>query len=261
MSKIIKEIKIKVNDVPVESRAFLLKADGYGGMAVAHVRLLQDLFPGTQVTFNGSEIDLKIPGVIVDKPLSGWRIAVDEGHGGADPGAVDGVNSREGDKINTVEAHLNDKLGDIIRGKLRELGAQVVVTRPGQSEASLQDRCNIANITKAHLFLSIHFNAFYANAHGIETYHCEGSVNGKALASTVHKHIIKASGLHDRGVKEAGFWVLRHTAMPAILVEYGFITNVEEEKVVTTDDYLQKVGRATVEGLVEFCKNNEHFKK
>ena len=260
MSKIIKEIGIEVNKTPVKSRSFLIDADRYGGMAVAHVRLLQDLFPGTQIEFDGNKVKIQIPGLIVNKPLKGWRIAVDEGHGGSEPGAVDGVNSIEGDKINTVEAHLNDRLGDIIIGKLRELGAEVVVTRPGQSEASLQDRCNIANTAKAHLFLSIHFNAFYSSAHGVETYHCRGSSNGKALAMIVHRHVLAASGLRDRRVKEAGFWVLKHTTMPAILVEYGFITNVEEEKKITTDEYMQAVGQATVDGLVEFCNDNPHFK-
>lgn len=228
---------------------------------------------GFQIKFGNSiltitEKELRAEVISVDtimkeqKPalLEGWIIAIDAGHGGADPGAVDGINPYEGDMIETLEKDLNRKIADNIISRLEELGAQVINIRQGDDYVELSERCRIANEANAHLFLSIHNNSATPAARGIETYHYPGSYYGSLLANTLHKYVAPASGLINRGVKTANFQVLRETIMPASLIEFGFITNPEEEATLHTNAFIDSVSQAVVDGFIEFCANYTELK-
>lgn len=139
---------------------------------------------------------------------------------------------------------------------------------PGQ-DTSLQTRVARANaIYNKHLarikagltqvfFVSIHANAMGAggwnSAAGIETFaNAPESENpkSKALATDVHRHLIAATRRKDRGVKYMGFYVIKNTDMPAILVECGFMTNEEENGLLKSDSYRTKVAQGICNGLV-----------
>ena len=141
------------------------------------------------------------------------------------------------DYLKTLEKDLNSKVGDLVINRLKELGAKVIVTRPKDNTVSLYDRVRIANAEKADLFISIHFNAAVSEAHGIETFKYRNTNNpvSHKLADNIHQQLINATGLYDRGVKESGFYVLKYTDMPAVLVELGFITNPAEQRFLTSD--------------------------
>jgi len=124
------------------------------------------------------------------------------------------------------------------------------MTRIGDEEVSLAKRAEKANNISADYFISIHCNAANSpTAHGTETYHYPGSVKGRALAQAVQQELVSATGLADRGVKEANFYVLRMTAMPAILVELAFLSNPEEERLLATSAFQEKCARAIWAGV------------
>ncbi|MBP5319164.1 MAG: N-acetylmuramoyl-L-alanine amidase [Paludibacteraceae bacterium] len=75
------------------------------------------------------------------------------------------------------------------------------------------------------------------------------------VANEVHQRLVKSSGRVDRGVRQAGFLVLRATSMPAILVELGFISNAEEEKALNNADNQKKTARALFDGIVAYKRN------
>jgi N-acetylmuramoyl-L-alanine amidase len=142
------------------------------------------------------------------------KFAIDFGHGcpPKDTGAV-GIRKEE-DLINEV--------GNFLVKNLRELGHEVILCRPNKATSvnnSLHQRCTIANNSKADIFVSLHFNAFNRNVHGSEVFAISNA--GKKIATPVQIELCKL-GFFDRGVKTANFYVLKNTAMPAILIEGAF---------------------------------------
>ena len=110
----------------------------------------------------------------------------------------------------------------------------------------LQARVDIGNNNDADLFLSIHIDSFVnAEANGTSVYIYDDTYLGKCL----HDELIDRLGRKDRGVKFANFYVLRHTKMPASLVELMFISNEEEEQLLREDDTVEQAARALFDGL------------
>jgi N-acetylmuramoyl-L-alanine amidase len=181
-----------------------------------------------------------------------YTIVLDKGHGGKDAGAIDEVDEKNGDYIRTLEKDLNSLVVDNIAERLEELGIEVILTRKKDEYMSLKDRTDFANKTSAILFLSVHFNASHSSARGIETFKYKNSKNqlSNDLAKNIQKELIKATEFKNRGVKEAEFWVLKHTKMAAVLVELGFITNDIEEKIIHTKEFQDKVSAAIVDGII-----------
>jgi N-acetylmuramoyl-L-alanine amidase len=186
------------------------------------------------------------------QPLSGKKIMVDAGHGGSDPGAQGPGGGRETDVNLAVATKLKDKLVD--------LGADVRMTRttdsnvayPGASQKEeLEARVALANSWPAEVFISVHSNsAANAAAHGTETYHSRNaSQASKDLAKNVHAELVTATGFRDRGVKAAGFHVITHTTMPAILVETGFISNAVEEQHMLNPEVQDRMAAAISNGV------------
>jgi N-acetylmuramoyl-L-alanine amidase len=185
--------------------------------------------------------------------LKKFTIVIDEGHGGIDPGAVDVVNEIEGDYILTIEKDLNKKVGDKVIAKLKALQANVISTRTIDKYVSLGERCRIANISKANIFVSIHFNAGTSLASGIETFIYRNAKNPltKKLGENIQTALINSSGLKNRGLKTSDFYVLKNTIMSAVLVELGFITNTKEEQLINTDSFQENVANSIVSGIIK----------
>ncbi|NJE53812.1 N-acetylmuramoyl-L-alanine amidase [Thermococcus sp. 21S9] len=176
--------------------------------------------------------------------LSGYTICVDAGHGGTDPGAV--ANGVEEKDINLAIALKVAKL-------LEEDGAKVVLTRDGDYYVSLSDRVSIANSAGCDIFISIHANAASdTSASGFEVYHYYGSTKGNLLATYVDEEIAKEIPLKNRGVKEAGFYVIKYTTMPAILIETGFVTNTYDVSIITDENYQWKYAYAILHGVQRY---------
>jgi len=158
-------------------------------------------------------------------------IVIDAGHGGTDSGAI-GING-----IKEKDVVLNIAL-EIIR--LNQLKAdndkiEIYLTRYSDSLISLNDRTKLAKALQADVFISLHFNqADNLNARGTEVY--VSNPNGKYLKQSIlmgyaiEKALVNRTGLQSRGVKFANFQVLRETVdvCPAVLVEFGFLSNLEE---------------------------------
>jgi N-acetylmuramoyl-L-alanine amidase len=154
--------------------------------------------------------------------VSGNVICIDAGHGGSDPGA-EGV-------CGILEKDVNLDVALTLRSYLEDRGAEVVMTRDGDYYVSLDERCTIANNAGADIFVSIHCNSYSSStANGIETYwYTYGSSNSERLATEIQQSMVQTFGLRDRGVKQADYYVLKNTAMPAALSELMFISNPQE---------------------------------
>lgn len=89
-----------------------------------------------------------------------------------------------------------------------------------------------------------------SNPSGTETYYTRN--DSLLFAQTVHKYLSVATGLQDRGVRQANYHVTRETKMPAILLECGYLSNTKDEALLYTADFQNKVASAVVSGIKEY---------
>ena len=169
-------------------------------------------------------------------------IVIDAGHGGHDRGG--GPGQRIPEKPYTLDTALR------LQARLREAGFRTVMTRDGDYFVGLRERCNIANSQRDAVFVSIHFNsAPREGANGIETYYY--TRQSASLAAAIHPAVVRAAGTEDRHVRSRGYFVLRHTRIPAVLVEGGFLTNYSEgARISGSAEYRQRLADAIASVLI-----------
>jgi N-acetylmuramoyl-L-alanine amidase/exopolysaccharide biosynthesis protein len=188
------------------------------------------------------------------KPLTGRTFIVEAGHGGDDPGAVDGLNPAEGDYIYTKEKDLVLLYAIDFADALRALGATVVIIRGKDETMELAERTNLANkYPQADALISWHANSFTsASASGQEGLVYSNESRAYKLATALREELQKAGvGLHGGGIVERpGLWILKATAMPALMNEIGFISNPAEEKKLHDPLYRKAFISATVSAVV-----------
>lgn len=188
------------------------------------------------------EIDLS------ENPFKDKTIVVDPGHGGSDPGAVS-MSGLQEKVINLAVARL-------LQAMLEEAGAKVIMTRSGDHSISNLQRVEIANQSKADLYISIHANAYNnSESNGTETHYCpvnNHSSSSRYLAYQLQGELVSALGLRDRGVKANSYSVLKNTEMPAALVEMAFITNPAEEEILKSAEMQYKAAQALYRGLAAY---------
>lgn len=167
-------------------------------------------------------------------------IVIDAGHGGFDRGGVPGQRIAEKDKTLDVALRL--------RRILQADGYRVVMTRDRDVFIPLGTRTAIANAYRGASFVSIHFNcSSRAGANGIETYYYRS--DSANLAASIHRNVVAGAPTENRGIRRRGFFVLRRTAIPSVLIECGFLTNPTEGRLAQTDSYRQKLAEQIARGI------------
>jgi len=201
-------------------------------------------------------------------------ICLDPGHGGKDTG------NRAPGFFPHYEKNYTLPLAFELRNQLQKLGFNVVLTRSQDTYVELPARPAIANARGADLFISLHFNATQTGQNevaGPETY-CitpvgaassnaqgEGADDGATtanrfenksllLAYQMEKSLVQSLHVDDRGVRRARFAVLRDAAMPAILIEGGYMTNPTEGKKIYDAGYRKQMAAAIVRGILNYQK-------
>lgn len=185
------------------------------------------------------------------------RIIIDPGHGGPDSGAVGPSGLKEKDVNLAVTKRLAEYLSPVAEVKLtrtddRRLGAD--------ENADLQARVAIAEQFRADIFISIHCNSGASTANGMEAF----TTPGQGSADPIAEEIIRAWEKEFPGMKvrkdltdgdsdkEAKFYVIRNTTMPAVLVELAFISNPAEEKLLRDPTWQDRAARAIAQGIANY---------
>lgn len=180
-----------------------------------------------------------------------FKVCIDPGHTQGigtkgDPGAVNGPYW---ESVAALSIALS--MGEMFKGA----GCDVVYTRKkGAPDLTIKRRCQIANEANADVFISIHLNsAENKSATGVEVLrYGECSSMTRRLADIVQEKLVSATGFKDRGVKvRNNLYVLKHTKMPAILAEVGFISNLEQAKDLFSDDCQFYIAQAIFMGTLE----------
>ncbi|WP_136604946.1 N-acetylmuramoyl-L-alanine amidase [Paenibacillus dokdonensis] len=177
-----------------------------------------------------------------------YRIVIDAGHGGKDPGAT-GASGQFEKGFNLSLAQRVYELLD------QEPMFELRLTRTDDEFVALEDRAAIANDWNADALVSIHGNTYTEQTiTGTETlYRHDDSI---PLAQSIQDQVVKALGFPDRGVKEEHLKVLSLSQMPAVLVETGYLTNPKEEEFLLSSKGQDLAAHAIVEGLKQYFGQN-----
>lgn len=179
----------------------------------------------------------------VHAPDQVFRIVIDPGHGGKDPGAT-GYSGRH-EKYFTLELSQN-----IYNRMKKEPGLEPYLTRTDDSFVDLEDRAAFANDLDADLFISVHGNTFTSAISGTETYYYSGQ--SLAFGEMMHKHVAEATGLEDRGLRKLPFKVLQHAEMPAVLLELGYLSTQSDEQLMLSREFQDRVAEAVIAAVKEY---------
>lgn len=208
---------------------------------------------GMAEKWNLNEIKNRVAGARHEKKLVGKTVVLDPGHGGTNPGAV--ANQVE-------EAQINLDVSLKVKDLLEKEGAKVVLTRDANRNvaakgvplsAELQARLDIASAQAGDIFVSIHSNS-NENSQikgAMSFYYDEGS---KELAQTIQQQLIQSTKAVDKGIVKENFYVLKNSAVPAVLVELGFVTNPQEAAMLNTKSYQEKLAQGIYQGILAYMQ-------
>ncbi|RFU71614.1 N-acetylmuramoyl-L-alanine amidase [Peribacillus saganii] len=200
---------------------------------------------GWIVTVSGDAPQLEKAGI--QKYLSNKVIVIDPGHGGRDNGTTG--------TMGTLEKNLTYRTARLLQDKLNAAGATAILTREGDSYASLPARVGTSHFREADAFISIHYDgAKDKSARGVTTYYYHAFQ--KDLASDIHNSLTAQINLKDRGYRFGDYHVIRENKRKAILLELGYLSNSAEEMTITSSSYQETVSGAIFTGLARHFKAN-----
>ncbi|KHO63358.1 N-acetylmuramoyl-L-alanine amidase [Thermoanaerobacter sp. YS13] len=186
-------------------------------------------------------------------PIINKVIVIDAGHGGPDPGKPG--------KYGKDEDELNLEIAQKLRELIEESGGIVVMTREDDtlSDSSLskdlKNRVVKANEVIADVLISIHLNSFSQSKYkGAQVFYQNNSEKGKLLAELIQQELRNTlDPNNDRMAKSSNsYYILRNAKMPAVIVECGFMSNPEEEKLLNDENYQYKIAWAIYKGLIHY---------
>ena len=202
-----------------------------------------------------SEVDVDLDNLMT---LKGKIIVIDPGHGGNDAGAIGPTGVME----KTVTLNVALELEKLLKAN----GATVIMTRHTDKTVShkgasasaieeLQARCDVANSARAHIFISIHADSFNnSSARGTTGYYysqTEGQ-NSIRLADCIRKALCEQIKTPSRGTKPCNFYVVKNTDMPATLIELAFISNPDEENILSSVEGVLKCAQGILDGIEDY---------
>lgn len=175
-------------------------------------------------------------------PRNFSTVVIDAGHGGIDRGGISGQRIPE--KPYTLDVAIR------LRTLLKEAGFTTLMTRTKDVFVPLSERVRITNAQSNAVFVSIHFNsATLPRGRGFETYYY--AANARPLAARIQSRLMRVlPGTENRGVKCCGYFVLRKSAIPAVLAECGFLTNPDEARLILRATFRQRIAEAIAQAII-----------
>jgi len=194
-------------------------------------------------------------------------IIAEGGHGSNTPGKRT-PKFEDGSYIQEYE--FNKPTVEIFLDRAKEIGFEVLNVAPEKWDVGLGTRVKRANdacikhlkkypnVSKEKLviYISFHYNAqnstWGGTRGGVEVYHFKGAEDSKVLSEKILNNLIEGTNQVNRGVKTANFYVLRKTSMTAVLIEAGFMDNLEEAKLMKDKRYQNEVAEESLIGCCEY---------
>lgn len=232
--------------------------------------------------------------LLISLPSFAKVVLIDPGHGGEECGAVGYLDTKKTRRV--YEKDLSLRLAKKVKDELSK-STTAYLTRSLDRQVSLQERADLADMVKADLFLSIHFNSSpNPKGHGFELYYLDNNSNvaaskveraenlnlkgeelivnqilvdlvvqqtvshSRELATKVHEKIKPIVGTHkviDRGIKPGLFYVLALSKRPGLLVEAGFVSNPGELHIINQEKYLTELAKGIASGVQSYLDHSK----
>ena len=197
----------------------------------------------------------------VSLPASGKTIVIDAGHGVPDEGA----QSSNG----TTEAETNLKIALKLQNLLEQSGCTVILTRSDENAiydidsktlkqkkiSDIKNRVKIGNESSADIFISIHLNKIPQSQYdGWQTFYKEGSEDGARLAKTIQENLNKTIQKEKNRIAKTidKVYIIKYVEIPTTIVECGFLSNPDEEKLLLEDEYQNKLAWGIYNGIIDY---------
>jgi uncharacterized lipoprotein YddW (UPF0748 family)/N-acetylmuramoyl-L-alanine amidase len=246
--------------------AVTLPADALIGTAVASLsggNAVYTLTPASGMAVDGYYIEPVRDGLRLhikrrpvagagDRPLEGFTIVVDAGHGGTDTGAHSPAGGAE-----YAEKYINLYAALKLRSVLTGMGARVILTRTSDVTTTLQSRLNASRDARPDLFLSLHCNSMGEDVNsdpirGVSVFYREAG--SRAFSEHIYTYLRESLDLQGRGVHTLNLYVGRGTWAPSALIEMGFINNPFDYEWLIDDAEQNRLVMAIADGIVDFFK-------
>jgi N-acetylmuramoyl-L-alanine amidase len=198
-------------------------------------------------------------------------VVIDPGHGGIDDGTK---------YFGLAEKTATLEVARHLQQLLEAQKIKTVLTREQDVYVSLPERAEIANMVAGAnnnvIFVSIHFNqSAVESVDGIETYYADKKIpppmdwtwvgffdrpedeeldRGASLAADIQSALVPRMMTENRGIKSRSLFVTRHTRMPAVLVEGGFLSNKVENANLRNDAYVERIAEGIAAGIMTYIK-------
>ncbi len=192
-----------------------------------------------------------------DTPYLPYTIVLDAGHGARDAGCS-GVNTGAEEK--TINLEIVKKL----KTMLKDFGFNVVLTREDDSAlydenaesyklSDMEKRVEIINQAKPDFVISIHCNS-YPNSHqrGAQAFYQEKDESSQVLASAIQECLLTQIDTARNEANFGDYYILNQSPCSAVLIECGYLTNPEDETLLLSSDYQQKIAYSITCGLMKF---------
>lgn len=176
-------------------------------------------------------------------PVVGKKVFIDPGHGAHDSGAIG---------YGLLEKNVNLDVSKRLNTKLTNAGAITTLSRTGDTYDSLEQRVIKGANAKADIFISVHANSNdNSSANGTETYYdkTNAAANSLKLAQNIQPKMVSALGTRDRGVKTAGFYVIKYSKMPSVLLETGFVSSPVDSNILKSATYKDRLASGISSGV------------
>lgn len=197
----------------------------------------------------------------VSLPVSGKTIVIDAGHGKPDEGA----ESSRG----TTEAETNLKIALKLQNLLEQSGSSVILTRSDENAiydidsktlrqkkvSDIHNRVKIGNESSADIFVSIHLNKIPQQQYdGWQTFYNAQSADGQKLAVSIQNNLNDAIQKENNRVAKSieNIYIVKHVEIPITIVECGFLSNPEEEKLLLEDEYQNRLAWGIYNGIIDY---------
>lgn len=188
-----------------------------------------------------------------------YKVLIDSGHGGIDPGKV-GVNG-------AYEKDINLSIALFLKDILEDRGCEVVMTREtdtglysesdsNKKTADLKKRVELMNSEHPDAIVSIHQNSFtQESSKGAQVFYQSSSEEGKKFAEIMQQQMAVLDETNKRVAKpNSDYYILKNSTDVAIIVECGFLSNSQEAQLLVTKDYQEKVAKAVAEGVINYLE-------
>lgn len=197
----------------------------------------------------------------VSLPVSGKTIVIDAGHGKPDEGA----QSSSG----TAEAETNLKIALKLQNLLEQSGSTVILTRSDENAiydldtktlkqkkiSDIHNRVKIGNESSADIFVSIHLNKIPQQQYsGWQTFYNDNSTEGQKLAVSIQNNLNGTIQKENNRVAKSidNIYIIKNVEIPTTIVECGFLSNPEEEKLLLDDEYQNKLAWGIYNGIIDY---------